>query len=89
MNPTDEQSAANTRQRGDKLKPGTKSWHERQRRHRHNGYLGHVTMLQANMRAIIASDTTTLSAKTYARQILAQSEYLKSALKERIDATDK
>ncbi len=69
----------------DPLKPGTKVWQDRQRRHRHNGFTGHVAMLRANMRSIIAADTTTHTAKAYAKQILSQSEMLALALKERVE----
>lgn len=69
--------------RPDPLQPGTKAWNDRQLRHRHNSFTGHVAMLRANMRAIMAAETTTHLAKTYAKQILAQSEALAAALKER------
>lgn len=70
----------------DKLKPFSKEWYARQRRHTHNSFSGHIGMLRANMRSIIQADTTTPLAKAYANQILHQADKLADALKVRIDA---
>lgn len=69
----------------DRMKPGTRQFNDRQRRHRHNGYMGCVVMMQTQLRAMIESDTTTHTTKAYARQMLAQSDYLKKSIKERVD----
>lgn len=70
----------------DRLKAGTPAWNDRQRRHRHNGFLGHTTMAQKNMDSIIDSPTATDEAKEIASQIRHDLYRLRMALKVRIDA---
>lgn len=53
----------------DNLKPNSKAWLARQRRHRHNSYLGHVAMCKAHMNAISESDTASEVAKALAAHI--------------------
>lgn len=61
---------------------------ERKRRvWRHNSYLGNVTMAQANMKAIISSDTTTPAAKLAALRVMERLEELYPLLKTRDDST--
>ncbi len=65
----------------DTLKPGTDQWIARQRRHRHNSYLGHCRMTMMNMRAIHESDTTTPKAKELAGRIFALATQLDGVLR--------
>jgi len=69
----------------DTLKPMSKEWHDRQRRHRHNGYQGHCRMAMMNMRAIIDSDTSTPAAKTLANDIYIKAKVLAELLRHRVD----
>jgi hypothetical protein len=69
----------------DYLKSGSPQFKARQRRHRHNGYLGQAKMATLFCGQIIRSDSTTAAAKglaTEAYRILSQLEY---ALKTRVD----
>lgn len=70
----------------DRLKPNTKQWHDRQRRHQHNSYMGHVAMCQANMHAIYVSPTTTPEAKALADRIGNLAFSLGQELRKRVDA---
>lgn len=70
----------------DTLKPMSPQWIARQRRHRHNSYLGHIAMCKQNMRAIHESDTTTPKAKALASRIFALATQLDSVLRQhRVD----
>lgn len=61
----------------------TEAWLKKQDIWRHNSFLGHVAMARANMQGIIKSKTATKDAKLIAYQILALTNDLKEALKER------
>ena len=67
----------------DKLKSGTKAWAERQRRHKHNSFHGHVKMAQANMQSILLSQTATDESKDLARDLYAVAADLGHSLKKR------
>lgn len=67
----------------DHIKPTSPEWQARQRRHRHNSYLGHCRMAMMNMNSIIVSDTTTVEAKQLAKRIHALATQLDSALRKR------
>lgn len=69
----------------DTLKPMTKQWFDRQRRHHHNSFHGHATMCMQNMNSIERSDSTTPRAKELALQIWNLANELKTELKTRID----
>lgn len=69
----------------DRLKPMTKAWHDRQRRHRHNGFSGSVKMMQMQLQGIIESDSTSAATKYIAGQMLKTSYLLAEGLKTRID----
>lgn len=69
----------------DTLKPMTKEWHDRQRRHKHNSFMGFVTMCRTNMHTIYVSDTTTPEAKALANRIGDLSYVLQQELKKRVD----
>lgn len=69
----------------DTLKPMTKEWFARQRRHRHNSYSGHARMMQMQTQAIMPSDTCTDEAKIIACNINNLASLLSLALKQRID----
>ncbi len=69
----------------DRLKPATKSWHKRQRIHRHNGYSGHARMMEMQLQAMLNSDSTSEYAKYVANCMLRYIPELKAALKIRID----
>lgn len=69
----------------DKLKPMTKAWHDRQRRHRHNGYMGSARMMQMQLQDMLNSDSTSWTTKNIARQMLKDSELLAASLKTRVD----
>lgn len=66
----------------DLLKPGTKAWHDRQDRHRHNGFIGSAVMMRAQCNSIINSRTATDVSKDIAKQIHAQSLKLEQSLRE-------
>lgn len=69
----------------DTLKPASKQWHLRQRRHRHNSYQGHVTMCMSNMVAVMNSDSTTPEAKAIAMKVYTLAKALKELLRKRVD----
>lgn len=69
----------------DKLSPGSKGWHKRQRIHRHNSFTGHVKMMQVQLRSIIDADSTSDRAKQVAERMWLLSRALGDAIKERID----
>ena len=57
----------------------------RRRIWRHNSFLGHAKMMEANLRNIAEADSTSSEAKRIARLMLLQVALLAPALKERID----
>lgn len=67
------------------MKPLTQAWLKRQRVHRHNSFVGHARMMQAQCQAIIEATSTTDEAKDDARLIYAHAADLAHALKKRID----
>lgn len=58
---------------------------KRQRVHRHNSYLGHACMMQAQINNMMAADSVSIEAKRILRLIDDLVGPLKIALKERID----
>jgi hypothetical protein len=71
----------------DRLKPMTKAWYARQRRHRHNGFSGSARMMEMQLQAMLDSDSTSERTKFYARTILDYVGPLKTSLKQRIDSS--
>jgi hypothetical protein len=67
----------------DRLKAGSPAWLARQKRWRHNSFFGHIALAQANMRAILASETASARAKRQAESVLYSLNALKIALTER------
>lgn len=73
------------KRKGDRLKPGTQSWQDRQRRYAHNSFFGHVGMMKANCRSIGLSSSATPEAKILATEIYDLAIRLGVALKVRVD----
>lgn len=69
----------------DRLKVGTKAWHQRQRVWRHNAFSGSARMMQMQLQSILDSDSTTSETKFIAGQMLTKAEDLAKSLKTRID----
>jgi hypothetical protein len=69
----------------DPLKWGSPQYEARQRRHRHNGFLGTVSMAFQGMAAIRYASTTTQRAKELSDCIAALLGELQAELKTRID----
>lgn len=70
----------------DKLKPGTKAWNDRQRRHRHNGFMGSTRMMQMQLQTILKADSVSEGTKYFAVKMLVLSVDLAEGLKTRIDS---
>lgn len=69
----------------DKLKPMTQAWHDRQRRHRHNGFSGSARMMEMQLQNMIETNSTSIETKCIAQTMLNCIPALKAALKTRID----
>lgn len=69
----------------DTLKSTSPEWFKRQRRHRHNSFLGFASMTKQNMVTIVAADSTTIEAKEIAKKIYNLSVLLTDYLKTRVD----
>ena len=70
----------------DRLKSGEPAWLARQRRWRHNSFLGHVAMARQNMWVILTSDSTTQKAKKLSQEVYQKLVELEDALKVRVDS---
>lgn len=69
----------------DRLKPMSETWHDRQRRHRHNGFSGSARMMEMQLQAMLDSDSTSKKTKQIAAQMKLFISSLKESLKTRID----
>lgn len=69
----------------DKLKGGTKAWHQRQRVWRHNAFSGSARMMEMQLLSIVNSDSVSSGTKHIANKILVIIPLLKEGLKTRID----
>jgi len=69
----------------DRLKPRSPERLARARRWKHCSFFGHVEMARANMRAIMASETTSTEAKHKAQAVLYLLDELKVKLRERVE----
>lgn len=66
-------------------KPKDEVTADRMKRWKHSSFLGHASMTQSQMNAIISSTTATKEAKNLANEIYNLSLKLKEALKTRLD----
>lgn len=69
----------------DTMKPMSKSWHDRQRRHKHNSFQGHCRMAMMNMQSIMDADTTTPEAKAQAMKVYSSVKALSELVRKRVD----
>ena len=67
----------------DKLTSKDREWHRRQARWRHNGYLGSVAMMKANLNSIIRGETVSPETKKLAVGLIPGVEQLDTLVRER------
>lgn len=69
----------------DRLKPMTKVWHDRQRRHRHNSFTGFVRMMQMQCNTMLNANSVTPEARKLIAIIANTASALDIEIRKRID----